>query len=184
MNTVPAPWTETEGAALHARLLALRTRVAAAESLTAGRVQTELARRGGASGYFVGGITAYEIPAKARLLGVDAAHAGQVNAVSERVAAEMARGAARLFEAQVGVATTGYAEPDAARGVAEPFAWVAVAWEGLAPRVERVPGAGLGREAMQAQAAAAALRLLAGCAAHAPGDGGRDGPPCMAPGQG
>lgn len=154
-------WSDDEGRALHARLLGLGLKVAAAESLTVGRVQAELGRRSGASGYFAGGVTAYEIAAKAGLLGVDAAHAAEVNAVSERVACEMARGAMKLFGARIGVATTGYAEPDPARGVDAPFAWVAVAREGGAPLVRRVDGAGPGREAMQARTAAAALRLLA-----------------------
>jgi nicotinamide-nucleotide amidase len=154
-------WSETEGRALHERLLALGLKVAAAESLTVGRVQAELGRRSGASGFFAGGLTAYEIATKARLLGVDAGHAAEVNAVSARVAAEMARGVATLFCAEIGVATTGYAEPDPARGVAEPFAWVAVARAGAEPVVIRVEGAGLAREAMQARAAEAVLRLLA-----------------------
>lgn len=156
-----ADWTEAEGRALHARLLALGVKVAVAESVTVGRVQAELGRWSGASGYFAGGVTAYAITAKVKLLGVDAAHAAEVNAVSERVASEMGRGAARLFGATIGVATTGYAEPDPSRGVAEPFAWVAVAWGTEAPRTARVDGAGLGREAMQAAVATAALCLLA-----------------------
>ena len=138
--------------------------VAAAESLTVGRVQAELGRWSGSSGYFAGGVTAYEIAAKVKLLGVDAGHAGAVNAVSARVAEEMARGAASLFGCEIGVATTGYAEPDASRGVAEPLAWVAVA-RGAHVRSARVDGAGLGRGAMQARAATAALRLLAEIAA-------------------
>jgi nicotinamide-nucleotide amidase len=105
-------------------------------------------------------MTCYAVAAKVRLLGVDAAHAAEVNAVSARVAEEMARGAARVFGCEIGVATTGYAEPDAGSGVAEPFAWVAVA-RGDAVRVARVGGAGPGREAMQARVAAEALRLLA-----------------------
>ena len=155
-------WSEAEGRALHARLLALGVKVAAAESLTVGRVQTELGRWSGASGYFAGGVTAYELAAKVRLLGVDEAHAEAVNAVSAQVAEEMARGAARLFGAEIGVATTGYAERDPTRGVAEPFAWVAVAWNAEEETsTVRVDGAGLGREAMQARATAAVLRLLA-----------------------
>jgi nicotinamide-nucleotide amidase len=154
-------WSEAEGRALHARLLALGVKVAVAESLTVGRVQAELGRWSGASGYFAGGVTAYEIAAKVRLLGVDEAHAEAVNAVSAQVAEEMARGAARLFGAEIGVATTGYAEPDLSREVSEPFAWVAVAWGTEAPRTARVDGAGLGREAMQAAVATAALCLLA-----------------------
>lgn len=165
-------WSADEGRALHGALLALtapgapRVKVAAAESLTVGRVQAELGRWSGSSGYFAGGVTAYEIAAKVKLLGVDAAHAAAVNAVSARVAEEMARGAAKLFGCEIGVATTGYAEPDPARGVAEPFAWVAVARcvdvRGVSmTRAVRVDGAGLGRAAMQTRAAAAALRLLA-----------------------
>ena len=158
-----SPWSEREGRALHAALTAHGGKVAVAESLTVGRVQAELGRWSGASAYFAGGLTAYATEAKVRLLGVDAAHAAEVNAVSARVAEEMARGAARVFGCQIGLATTGYAEPDAARGVAEPFAWVAVVRGGEAgdARVARVDGAGLGREAMQARAAAAVLRLLA-----------------------
>ena len=161
MHAATHAWSEAEGRALHARLLALGVKVAVAESLTVGRVQTELGRWSGSSAYFAGGLTAYELAAKARLLGVDEAHATEVNAVSARVAAEMARGAARLFGAGVGVATTGYAEPDQAGGVIAPFAWVAVAWGAEEPRVLRVDGPELGREAMQALATATALRLLA-----------------------
>jgi nicotinamide-nucleotide amidase len=153
-------WSETEGRALHERLLAAGLKVAVAESLTVGRVQAELGRVSGASAYFAGGVTTYAMEAKVRLLGVDAAHAVEVNAVSARVAEEMARGATKLFGTEIGVATTGYAEPDPTRGVAEPFAWVAAA-RGGEVRVSRVDGAGLGRKAMQARAAAAALRLLA-----------------------
>lgn len=156
-------WTEAEGRALHARLLAGGEKVAVAESLTVGRVQAELGRWSGASGYFAGGVTCYTREAKVRLLGVDAAHASEVNAVSARVAEEMARGVAVKFACGLGVATTGYAEPDAGRGVAVPFAWVAVA-RGAQVVSARVGGAGAGREAMQARATAAALRLLAGLA--------------------
>ena len=157
---IGADWPEAEGQALHGQLLARRGKVAVAESLTVGRVQAELGRMSGASAYFAGGLTAYTVETKVRLLGVDAAHATEVNGVSARVAEEMARGAAQLFACEIGLATTGYAEPDAARGVAAPFAWVAVA-RGDDVRTWRVDGAGLGREAMQARATAAVLRLLA-----------------------
>jgi nicotinamide-nucleotide amidase len=167
MDANPGDWSGDESRALHARLLASGRKVAAAESLTVGRVQADLGRWSGASAYFAGGVTCYTIEAKVRLLGVDAAHAAEVNAVSPQVAVEMARGAARLFGADFGVATTGYAEPDPARGAARPFAWVAVVSGGAEPRVARVDGAGLGREAMQAHAAAVALRLLAEAAGEA-----------------
>ncbi len=153
-------WSEAEGRALHARLLTLGVKAAAAESLTVGRVQAELGRWSGASGYFSGGVTCYATEAKVRLLGVDAGHAEAVNAVSARVAEEMARGAAKLFGCEIGLATTGAAEAVEGRGAADPFGWVAVV-RGGEVRTARVEGAGLGRAAVQARVAAGVLRLLA-----------------------
>jgi nicotinamide-nucleotide amidase len=85
--------------------------LATAESVAAGRLQSMIAAVSGASTFFQGGITAYNIDQKVRLLGVERAHAELVNCVSERVAAEMAEAATRLFQADIGLATTGYAEP-------------------------------------------------------------------------
>ena len=104
-----------------------RLTLAVAESLTAGNVQAQIAGVSGASGYFFGGVTAYSIEEKVRLLGVNRASAKEVNGVSARVAEEMARGAADLFGADLAVATTGYAEPSRADGVASPMAWWAIA---------------------------------------------------------
>ena len=102
--------------------------LAVAESLTCGRVQSLIGAESGASGYFVGGITAYTLEQKVRHLGVDRATAAKVNSVSADVAAQMARGVCALFDAHVSVATTGYAEPSPAEGVTYPFAWWAIAF--------------------------------------------------------
>ncbi len=104
-----------------------RWTLAVAESLTCGRVQARIGAVPGASEYFLGGVTAYAMEKKVKLLGVDRAAAATVNAVSAEVAEQMARGVCELFGAEVGAATTGYAEPNAARKVAQPFAWWAVA---------------------------------------------------------
>jgi nicotinamide-nucleotide amidase len=80
----------------------------------------------GASGYFLGGITAYSLAEKVRHLGVNRAHAKRVNCVSQRVAVEMAEGACALFGADLAVATTGYAEPSPADKVKAPMAWWAL----------------------------------------------------------
>ena len=104
-----------------------RLTLAAAESLTAGNVQARIGSVSGSSGYFLGGLTAYSIDEKVKLLGVNRAAAKRVNCVSARVAEEMAAGAAKLFGADLAVATTGYAEPSAADGVVAPMAWWAVA---------------------------------------------------------
>ena len=101
--------------------------LSAAESLTCGRVQARVGEISGASQFFRGGITAYTLEEKVRHLGVNRVAARRVNGVSAEVAAQMARGACDLFASDLGVATTGYAEPAAEAGVPEPFAWWALA---------------------------------------------------------
>jgi nicotinamide-nucleotide amidase len=103
-----------------------RLTLAAAESLTCGRVQAAIGAVSGASEYFLGGVTAYSLAQKARLLGVNRAHARRVNCVSQRVAVEMARGACDRFGADLAVATTGYAEPNRAENIKAPLAWWAL----------------------------------------------------------
>jgi nicotinamide-nucleotide amidase len=104
-----------------------RLTLAAAESMTCGRVQAGVGAVSGASEFFLGGITAYTLEAKVAQLGVDRAAARKVNCVSAAVAEQMARGVCALFGSDVGVATTGYAEPSPAERVATPFAWWALA---------------------------------------------------------
>ncbi len=145
-------------------LRAPRLTLAVAESLTAGQVQARIASVSGSSGYFLGGITAYTLEQKVRHLGVDRAAADPVDCVSAKVAEEMAAGAIRLFGSDLAAATTGYAEPNAARGVAAPFAWWALAWKqadgSLQLRSGRVDCPGLARTAVQAAVADAVLVAL------------------------
>jgi nicotinamide-nucleotide amidase len=101
--------------------------LAAAESLTCGRVQARIGEIPGASNFFCGGLTAYSLEQKVRHLGVNRAAAKKVNAVSAEVAEQMARGACELFGSDLAVATTGYAEPSADGGIEEPFAFWALA---------------------------------------------------------
>ena len=103
-----------------------RLTLAVAESLTCGQVQAAIGAVSGASNYFLGGVTAYSLTQKVKLLGVNRAHARRVNGVSQRVAVEMAQGACVLFGADVAVATTGYAEPNRAEGIRAPMAWWAL----------------------------------------------------------
>ncbi|MES2695318.1 MAG: CinA family protein [Verrucomicrobiota bacterium] len=101
--------------------------LAAAESLTCGRVQARVGETPGASNYFCGGITVYSLDQKVQHLGVDRAAAKKVNCVSVEVAEQMARGVCALFGSDLGIATTGYAQASPADGVAEPYAWWAIA---------------------------------------------------------
>jgi nicotinamide-nucleotide amidase len=126
-------------------LLAGRS-IAVAESLTAGNLQALIASVSGASGYFLGGITAYNIDQKAALLGVDPAVAGPVNCVSEAVVRQMVAGIRRVTGADVGIATTGYAE--AWGDIATPMAWIAVDISGTVTTA-CVEAPGLDRAAVQ-----------------------------------
>lgn len=103
-----------------------RLTLAVAESLTAGQVQARIASVSGSSGYFLGGLTAYSLDQKVKLLGVNRAHAKAADCVSQRVAVEMAAGVCQLFGADLGLATTGYAEPAPAQKVRTPHAWWAL----------------------------------------------------------
>ena len=104
-----------------------RLTVAVAESLTSGHVQARVGAISGASTFFLGGITAYSLEQKVKHLGVARVAARRVNSVAAQVAAEMASGVCALFGSDLGIATTGYAEPSPADGVTDPFAWWALA---------------------------------------------------------
>lgn len=104
-----------------------RRSLAVAESMTCGRMQARVGEVSGASKFFLGGITTYTLDEKVAHLGVNRAAARKVNCVSAAVAEQMARGACQLFDSDLAVATTGYAEPSPADGVREPFAWWAIA---------------------------------------------------------
>ena len=117
-----------------------RLTLAAAESLTCGRVAARIGAESGASNYFLGSVTAYTLEQKVKLLGVNRAHARRVNGVSQRVAVEMAAGAAGLFGADLAVATTGYAEPNPTDGVKVPQAWWALCHRKRGGRTVMVSG--------------------------------------------
>ena len=140
-----------------------RWSLAVAESLTAGHVQARVAAVSGSSKYFRGGVTAYTLEQKVKLLGVDRAHARRVNCVSERVAVEMAAGATEIFGADLAVATTGYAEPDRACGVRHPLAWWALCHrlrDGATIMAGHIELPGAGRVQAQEWVAAEVLRHL------------------------
>jgi nicotinamide-nucleotide amidase len=104
-----------------------RLTLGVAESMTCGWIQARIGALPGASEFFLGGLTAYELDQKVRHLGVDPVLAASVNAVSAEVAEQMALGTFAFFKSDLSLATTGYAEPSAEQGVREPFAFWALA---------------------------------------------------------
>lgn len=101
--------------------------LAVAESVTGGRLQAHITALSGASKFFVGGLTAYTIAQKVKLLAVDHATAAAVDCVSLDVARQMALGAVRLFDADLALSTTGYAEAYAEQNVIVPHGFYALA---------------------------------------------------------
>ena len=85
--------------------------VAVAESCTGGLMAGRLTDRAGSSAYVLGGVVAYSNQAKVAHAGVPAELISRFGAVSPQVAAALAAGAARRFEASIGVGITGIAGP-------------------------------------------------------------------------
>lgn len=85
--------------------------ISTAESCTGGRIAAAITARSGASGYYEGGVVAYQNEVKERLLGVPHGMIETKGVVSREVAEEMVRGACRLFHTDYALASTGYAEP-------------------------------------------------------------------------
>lgn len=90
----------------HGRVLAL------AESCTGGWIAKVCTDLSGSSAWFERGLVTYSNRAKSEELGVRAASIQQYGAVSEIVAAEMARGARDAAHADFAVAVTGIAGPE------------------------------------------------------------------------
>lgn len=135
--------------------------LAVAESLTGGKLSAQITAASGASRYYLGGVTAYTLDQKAKLLGVDRAHAAKVNCVSARVAQQMAEGVRHLFGADVGVATTGYAEPCPEHGIDVPLAYIAVVCPKALACIHHIEVPNAERTEVQSEVATSALiRLL------------------------
>ena len=109
---------------MHARGLTLAT----AESCTGGLVSDRITNVSGSSEYFPGGIVAYSYEAKASLLGVSWNTLNTHGAVSEETVIEMARGARKLFNANIGISVSGIAGPTGGL----PEKPVGTTWFGLA----------------------------------------------------
>jgi len=129
-------------------LLAIDKTICVAESLTGGNLQSMITSVSGSSDYFDGGVTAYNIDQKVKLLKVDREHAAEVNCVSQQVANEMAAGVRNLFGSFIGLATTGYAEPWPEKGIESPLAFFAINIGGWTTG-DRVDGGDRSRVVMQ-----------------------------------
>jgi nicotinamide-nucleotide amidase len=137
--------------------------VACAESCTAGRLSAAFAAVGGASDWLRGGVVAYQEHVKRELLGVRAS-----TVLTERAAAEMARGVAGLLAADVAVATTGVLGDEPEDGTAPGTVYIATVVDGSMDVAER-RFAGDAEEQCRQAVDAALEALLARLPAAPPG---------------
>lgn len=98
--------------------------IGTAESLTAGLVSASIADVPGCSAVLRGGVVAYATDVKGSVLGLSARDLEHV--VSEQVAAELARHACRVLDADLGISTTGVAGPDPLDGQEPGSVWIGV----------------------------------------------------------
>lgn len=105
-----------------------RLTLAAAESCTGGLVASRITDVAGSSAYFFGGVVSYSNDAKSNLLGVSQETLTACGAVSRETVVEMARGARRIFGADIAVSVSGIAGPGGGMQ-AKP---VGTVWVGLA----------------------------------------------------
>ena len=88
-----------------------KKRIATAESCTGGMISAAITSVSGASAVFDCGVCSYANFIKHKLLGVRDETLATYGAVSDRTAAEMARGVRLLAGADIGISTTGIAGP-------------------------------------------------------------------------
>ena len=88
-----------------------KLRIATAESCTGGMVSAAITSVSGASGVFDCGVCSYANHIKSKVVGVKEETLATYGAVSDRTAAEMARGVRMLAGTDIGVSTTGIAGP-------------------------------------------------------------------------
>jgi nicotinamide-nucleotide amidase len=123
--------------AVLARLQARGWTLGVAESVTGGLIGARIVNVPGASETFRGTIGAYDTAVKRSVLGVTAP-----SVVTEEAAREMADGARRVLDADVGIAVTGVAGPTEQDGVAVGTVCFALALPGLPVEAvsTRLPG--------------------------------------------
>lgn len=86
-------------------------KIATAESCTGGLISKMITDMSGASSVFDCGVCSYSNSIKEKVLGVSHADLETKGAVSEEVAAQMAKGVRELSGANIGISTTGVAGP-------------------------------------------------------------------------
>ena len=111
-------------------LIANNLSLSTAESCTGGGVAALITSVPGSSGYFKGGIVAYDNEVKKNLLGVSPETLSACGAVSRETVIEMAKGAMNRLKTDCAIATSGIAGPGGGT-LEKPVGtvWIAVAYK-------------------------------------------------------
>jgi nicotinamide-nucleotide amidase len=102
--------------------------ISAAESLTAGLFQSELAAIPGSSAVLIGGMVTYSTESKISQLGIPKELIEQHGVVSEECAVAMAKRIKSVFNTDIGVGLTGAAGPSSLEGKPAGTVWMAIAF--------------------------------------------------------
>ena len=132
--------------------------VATAESCTGGLLASRLTDVSGSSAYVKGGVVSYCNEIKRDVLHVKAATLDEFGAVSRQTAEQMARNVRKIFNATIGLSTTGIAGPSPSEGKPVGLVYVAVVGENFS-EVKEYHFNGT-RTEIKTQTVAATLKLL------------------------
>jgi len=92
-------------------LITTNETISIAESVTSGLFQLAFSQMPNAGMFYKGGITAYSLAQKVKLLNVNIDEANECDCVSEKISETMALNVAKLFETDWSIGVTGYASP-------------------------------------------------------------------------
>lgn len=143
-------------------LAALQARgwmLATAESCTGGLIAGAVTDVAGSSAVFERGFVTYSNAAKVEMLGVDGDVIVAHGAVSEQVAAQMARGALDRSDADIAVSVTGIAGPGGSEHKPEGRVCFGLAF-GPETRTETIDFGPIGRAEVRGATVAHALRMV------------------------
>ncbi|MGR3794796.1 CinA family protein [Vannielia sp. SX4] len=133
--------------------------LATAESCTGGLIAGAITEVPGSSDVFDRGFVTYSNAAKREMLGVENQTLEAHGAVSEEVAAEMAKGALARSEATLAVSVTGIAGPGGSEHKPEGRVCFGLAWDQFVI-TETVEFGAIGRSAVRQATVNRALRLM------------------------
>ena len=148
--------------AVVSELVSRNLTLATAESCTGGLIAKKITDIAGASLCFGLGITSYSEGAKASALGVDKQTLKEFGAVSAETACQMAVGARKSANADIGVSVTGYAGPSTGLGESVGLVFIAVCDKETVwvKRFELAPHGKESREQIRERASLNALEMV------------------------